>query len=504
MPVARKKFCRPCPIGHLAITAMALVDAAYKIRADAESIFKQAKILDQSGNHEAAEKKYRLALYRYGDCRRIPEVSETFRNQIDMIIDAVFKRINQLRKSHGREEVELDSLLKRPSSSISIVPPPSARRAEVVKCAPAEPVQTQPEKSEKERLLELELQKMREEKQQIEQEKHEIEQQRQEIELLKSEVELEKQEIEKQRRDLMNQQTPRQPETPLISDHLVQFSDYSIVKHLGKGTFGQVSLARNKKTDEYVALKILQTELETYTDQLSFLREVESLARVKHPALLNFKGFTLRCSDCRPSPAIFTEYLPNGSLEDVLEGKRQLTMTETIIALYGTAEGMRYMHEELSMVHRDLKLANVMLNKNKEPVIGDFGLSKIMTLPCMRASAKIGTPVYMAPELFDGGEYTNKVDVYAYAVMVYELMTKHYAFGTESSATIQKKVCMGIRPPLPNEMHLGYKDLITRAWAQDPDQRPTFREICQLFQEGRLITSDADPEAFAEYVKKMK
>jgi serine/threonine protein kinase len=289
-----------------------------------------------------------------------------------------------------------------------------------------------------------------------------------------------------------------------LSDFIVQISDYDRIRGLGQGSFGAVYCARKRGTEELVAIKTLSANIAATDDQRSLIREIESLARANHPALLRLVGFTLSCSDADDYPAILTEFLPNGSLQDVLDRKRpRLNPTQKMIVLYGIAEGMRYLHEELGIVHRDLKPANVMMNKDNEPVVGDFGLSKLIKAPKMRQTAVAGSPVYMAPELIREQEYSGSADVYAYAFVAFEILSETLAFDeVQSVEQLKQLVLKGIRPRLVDAIPKNYKDLIIAAWDQRADIRPTFAQICQLFKDGRLNVQGADLRKFAQYVQK--
>ena len=537
---------------------MASSEVSYKLKGEGDRLLTTAKAFDKAKNFKFARKNYLLALYKYDEVLNSNQTSEALKFQMTQIMDAVLARVNVLQQSvFNQGPIDMESLRAQNSrpgtrpSTAQILPKndapvsyqgdphgenpsvePHQMAAHQTHAAPVPPMQTEAEelrRKEEEQRMQMEAEELRrreeearmqmeaeelrrkEEEQRMQMEAEELwrkqedealrrqrqeDEQRQQYEMVTHYTEVHRKASEEPR------ESPHKKEA-VLSDQIVPIENYSIIKKLGNGTFGHVSLARNNETGEFVAMKILDTELATFQEQVSFLREVESLARVDHPALLKFKGFSLRCSETDLSPAILTEYLPNGSLEDVVTHKKKLTPTEKMIALYGTAEGMRYMHEELSMVHRDLKPANVMLNKHKEPVIGDFGLSKIMSRQQMRQSGTMGTPVYMAPELMNGTTYTNKVDVYAYAIMMYELMTEKLAFEEDDAPTLMNKVMRGVRPPLPDDMHPGYRELITRAWDQDPDMRPSFTMICQAFQEGRMALIDTNMQAFSAYVQKM-
>lgn len=311
-------------------------------------------------------------------------------------------------------------------------------------------------------------------------------------------------EKEKQKRHRSHSSHSRQRSAVNLSDRIVKIADYRKVKPLGHGSFGSVYCAQQRATGQLVAIKILQTEFQSQEEQITFLREVENLMRADHPAVLRFVGFSLRSSDEEPCPAIVTEYHPNGSVQDILDKKKKTSPTQKMILLYGIAEAMRYLHRRLGIVHRDLKPGNVMLNKDNEPIVGDFGLSKIMTQPRLRQSMVSGSPVYMAPELMARLEYTNKVDVYAFGMMAYEIVTGILAY--EDIATVQDlvdQVSRGLRPTIPATVPKPYAELMSRCWSADVNERPSFKEVCAEFTEGHLNLPGCNLEEFQAYMKKL-
>lgn len=287
--------------------------------------------------------------------------------------------------------------------------------------------------------------------------------------------------------------------TPLISDRIINLNNFEIIESLGFGSFGNVYLAQEKSTLDKFAIKEL-TRFESSEDQKSFLREVEALTQAVHPAVLHLRGFCLN-----PIPSIVTEYLPGGSLQDVINGTKPMNKTQRVKALFGVASAMRYLHEKLSIVHRDLKPANVMLNQNLEPVVGDFGLAKMMTKMMMRQTQKAGSPVYMAPELISGKEYTNKVDVYSFGILCFELLSESLAFSEVSNLQeLMNKVLKGDRPNLYNtKISNSFRDLISRCWNEDAEQRPSFRIIVRELKNDQYL-EDIDQNDYMEYVARLR
>lgn len=272
--------------------------------------------------------------------------------------------------------------------------------------------------------------------------------------------------------------------SPKLAPFVIKPSNYEKIRALGKGSYGSVNLVKNIDTNEKLAMKTITVDSSFSDDDIqSLYREIEIMAESKHPCVLNLKGFSLPDKKTRYA-SILIPFMTNGSLEDLLEKAKSkpknLTFSRKLIILYGVAAGMQYLHR-IKVLHRDLKPGNILLNDDYEPVIGDFGFSKFAeTKEAMRMSMTGGTPLYMAPELYDNYTYGFKVDVYAFGMMAYELLTGIEPFhDVKNPAGIPQKVLKGTRPNIPSFIQKPFKELITSCWAQDPDDRPNFDEIVE-------------------------
>jgi serine/threonine protein kinase len=171
------------------------------------------------------------------------------------------------------------------------------------------------------------------------------------------------------------------------------------------------------------------------------------------------------------------KYAKNGSLGDVLDsvraGNRPTFWNGTGIAIIVCVivSGLEFIHSH-GIVHRDIKPANLLLDGRFHCLIGDFGSSKLLLDGC-RASRQMATPLYAAPELLKRKEYTNKADVFSFAAVPYEILG-----GTmDHSMNFVVKVAKGTRATFPERMNDDVKSLISRCWAQKPNDRPSFTEI---------------------------
>lgn len=295
----------------------------------------------------------------------------------------------------------------------------------------------------------------------------------------------------------------------MLIKYLTNPSDYEVENDfIGEGNFGQVSLVHPKDNiDLKVALKKIPVDLEDKDIQKNFIREVSIMASLKHPNIIQLIGFSFPSSKDQTFQ-IYSKYLPNKTLADVLEEEEELNNTQLSIIVYGIASAMAYLHSK-NIVHRDLKPENIFLDENFYPVLSDFGLSRF---DGVNMTGRLGTPYFMAPELFaeedEESNISNKIDVYAFAVTLLSLFTTNYKFVGVQPRTISQlinKVTSGKRYVIPNDVPKFYVNLIQKCWANDPNERPSFDEIVkELEQNDDFIFEGANVEIVKRYIRKTK
>ncbi|XP_052175781.1 serine/threonine-protein kinase STY13 isoform X3 [Diospyros lotus] len=253
---------------------------------------------------------------------------------------------------------------------------------------------------------------------------------------------------------------------------------------IGEGAHGKVYEGR----DQIVAIKVLHrgnTVEERAALENRFAREVNMMSRVKHENLVKFIG---ACKD--PLMVIVTELLPGMSLRKYLISIRpkQLDLQVAISYALDVARAMDCLHAN-GIIHRDLKPDNLLLTAGQKSVkLADFGLAREESVTEMM-TAETGTYRWMAPELYSTvtlrqGEkkhYNNKVDVYSFGIVLWELITNRLPF--EGMSNLQAAYAAAFkqeRPSLPEDVSPELAFIIQSCWVEDPNMRPSFSQIIRL------------------------
>lgn len=229
---------------------------------------------------------------------------------------------------------------------------------------------------------------------------------------------------------------------------------------------------------------------------------------------MKFIGYSPYDFKKRPNSVIVTEYSPNGSLQQVLELIRKgidvdsWDDTKKLINIYGIASGMSYLHLN-DIIHRDLRPENIFLDDYLAPkIFGDFGLSikgqGNNSITHQSLSGFKGNQVYSAPEILSNNEYSKSSDVYAFAYIVYEILTNNYPFNDISNKNqiYNEVIINGQRPVIKKVYPECYIQLINRCWSQNPEERPTFAEIVNyLRNEEKFITNRVCKDVYLNYIQ---
>jgi hypothetical protein len=268
---------------------------------------------------------------------------------------------------------------------------------------------------------------------------------------------------------------------------------------------GRGFLARHKTSGE---LSWVKTFNEEHADV--FFKQSDLFAQLVHPALLGMIGMAL--AEGETDAFLVTEYMKNGSLEDLIKDTdRYAALSGTVKAkiAVGIVLGMKYIHG-FNLIHRDLKSANVLLDENYEPRIADYRTARMVDLLSMTTAGNLGTShFFQAPELH-GETYDQKVDVFAFGMMFWEIVmgrpvVSGFPGGTTRLPMVHlRKVGEGERPST-TELSPDAESICDVTWQQDPEERDTFAGVLDYLKNNAYaILPDVDGDEVAGYVARIE
>lgn len=274
---------------------------------------------------------------------------------------------------------------------------------------------------------------------------------------------------------------------------------YKIIKKLGEGGFATVYLAHPKDQDEThtVALKVLNSK-ENYG---RFLREVETVAKLKHPNIIRI--FDTGEDENTQTPFFSMEYIPSGTLFDRLENDNRLPRAEAVEIIRQIGLALTYPHQQ-GIIHRDVNPKNILLDtrqKPHRPVLTDFGLVKSLGPDGAKLTetvALIGTFAYYAPEQWNREDLGPATDVYALAITFYEMLAGQRPFGGDVFSLREKHLYEPL-PPLSEvapEIGPFFDQVLIQATAKNPgDRYQTVASFIKDIEEANQQAEQAEQEA---------
>jgi serine/threonine protein kinase len=156
--------------------------------------------------------------------------------------------------------------------------------------------------------------------------------------------------------------------------------------------------------------------------------------------------------------------------------------TEIAIVVCGVVWGLMFLHAN-GVLHRDVKPVNILLDEVGYPQIGDLSTSRLMDLNITQ-TVGVGTPMYMAPEMYEDYEYTTAVGMFSFGMILYEVVVRRSVFSpTLSRLVLLKKIkANDERAEMPTSMNGTIRQIIKSCWARDPDDRLAADEVNALFE----------------------
>jgi TolB-like protein/lipoprotein NlpI len=272
---------------------------------------------------------------------------------------------------------------------------------------------------------------------------------------------------------------------------------YKILGRAGEGGMGVVYKAEDSKLRRTVALKFLPAAAALDPDaKKRFLREAQAAAALDHPNICPL----YEIDEAGDGMFLTMAFVEGRSLKDrIAEGR--LPLVEALAVAAQVGEGLKAAHGR-GVVHRDIKPANIMLGREGQARVTDFGLASLEGgVEVTRPQTSLGTPAYMSPEQFRGERTDARADVWSFGCTLFEMTTGRRPFEGERIAEIRERV-LNDAPPDPASLRAdiprGLADLILRCLRKRPEDRfPDFEAVLAALRSEGVSGAPAAPAAAA-------
>ncbi len=249
---------------------------------------------------------------------------------------------------------------------------------------------------------------------------------------------------------------------------------YQILEPIGKGTMGVVYKGLDPKINRYLAIKIIRFSDEFDEDLIveikdRFFREAEIAGKLSHPSIVTIYDV----GEDRDLTYMAMEYLEGKDLDFYCKKSNLLSVLKVLDIITKVAEALDYAHT-VGVIHRDIKPANIMLLKNGDVKVMDFGIAKAISSSRTKTGVILGTPNYMSPEQIMGHAMDSRSDIFSLGVLFFQLLTGHLPFRGENLSSLLYQIIQvkhpsvrELRPNVPKAC----EQLIDKALAKRPQDR---------------------------------
>lgn len=247
-------------------------------------------------------------------------------------------------------------------------------------------------------------------------------------------------------------------------------NDFEIGKPLGKGKFGNVYLAREKRSKYIVALKVIfKHQVQKANCEHQLRREIEIQSHLRHPNILRLYGYFY--DDSRVY--MILEYASKGELYHALKAVGKFDDVQAATYIYQLADALSYCHSK-KVIHRDIKPENLLLGVYGELKIADFGWS--VHAPSSRRTTICGTLDYLPPEMIEDRPHDEKVDLWSLGVLCYELLVGKPPFETPTHDATYKKI-LKCEYRFPSNLLPEACDLISKLLKKNSHERLSLEQV---------------------------
>lgn len=276
--------------------------------------------------------------------------------------------------------------------------------------------------------------------------------------------------------------------------HGIRADEIELGPKIGEGQTARVYKAVCRGKD--VAVKVMQLNTSDEDTIGLFKQEIEIMGRVSHPNVCLYMG---SCTSVPTCLAIVTPLYKTSLDAIIFDPTVDMTCPLRVRIACDVAVGMNWLHAMTpKLIHSDLKCSNILLDENYHAVVSDFGQTQILNCVTKGLVYGGGSPLYMAPEKLMGVPHNEKVDVYAFGLVLWEIIHRQKAFAHYnrgvSIATFQGAVCdEHERPPIAKDCPASLASLIEACWQHSPNLRPDFTGVVTSLRDIGMEVTIPDP-----------
>jgi NIMA (never in mitosis gene a)-related kinase len=259
--------------------------------------------------------------------------------------------------------------------------------------------------------------------------------------------------------------------------------NYEIVKPLGKGKFSIVYMAKRLIDNSMCALKKINIfDMMVPKQREKCLKEVRLLQSMDHPNIVKLKDSFIDNNEL----LIIVEWAEKGDLKRLIRraASMDIHFKDTEMWEYSRqlASALDHMHQKRIM-HRDLKPANIFVSMDGSLKLGDLGLGRFFSSQTLEAFSKVGTPLYMSPEVLRGAGYDMRSDVWSLGCVLYELVMLRSPFKSDQQLSLYDlfvRISKGDYPPLQESVGVEFRELVSGMLALDPEKRLHCSQVLEV------------------------
>ena len=254
--------------------------------------------------------------------------------------------------------------------------------------------------------------------------------------------------------------------------------NYEFLGNIGQGMSGKVYKARHKVENRFYAIKKLNFNEINEKERIAIQDEVNLLKQLKHPNIVTYKDSFFDSDNCLNIVMVFCEL---GDMYTKIHKQKGEYFPEEQILLWlaQLCLALSYVHDK-QILHRDIKTQNIFIQNEHTIRIGDFGIAKGYNQNQDLGGSLIGTPLYMAPEVYNSSKkYSFRSDIWSLGCCIFEMCNLKNAFEAKSWNAVFVKVNKGQRAPLNNKYSIDMKNLVDSMLSVNGKNRPTIASILE-------------------------